>query len=508
MATATLEPGIRIGKYEVLAHIATGGMGSVYKAKDLELGRTVALKVLQTNLAQGERLSRFKQEARSAASLNYLHIVTLFEYGYDAYWDVHFLAMEFIDGINLEAYVKRRGQLEPEEARVMLVQAANALDHAYQHGIVHRDIKPSNFMLARVGKKVVLKLTDLGLARPADDEQYSLTREGCTVGTIDYIAPEQARDSRAADIRSDIYSLGCTAYHLLAGKAPFAEGGLGERVFKHIEAPPPDVREANPEVSAEFCALIQRMMAKKPEDRPQTPADLLGYLKRVTAARDDTASTVAEVAARRPTVVDPSTTSVVPPSTPATAPQQSRAAALHKRAVQVLAEGGGEEYARQLLSNCLALEPFCIPYRRTLRETYKKASGNTLGRWLRSLNVLAVKTKMRRARAAGNWLKVLEHGEEVLARQPADVDAHLHLAKAAGELGQPHLAIWMLEQGCSQVPDSSTLMSALAELYEQTKELKLAIALWEKVRAAEPDNAVARRKINDLSAQAHITALG
>src|SRR5207302_3495970 len=126
-------------------------------------------------------------------------------------------------------------QLKPEESRLILIQVAKALDHAFRQGVVHRDIKPSNILLARMGRKIVVKLTDLGVSRVTDDDEFKLTQEGATVGTVDYISPEQARDSSAADIRSDIYSLGCTGYHMLAGKAPFAAGGLAERVYKHME---------------------------------------------------------------------------------------------------------------------------------------------------------------------------------------------------------------------------------------------------------------------------------
>src|SRR5262249_31209626 len=130
-----------------------------------------------------------------------------------------------------------------------------------------------------------VKLTDLGLARTAnEDEQFRVTRAGSTVGTIDYLSPEQARDSSLADIRSDIYSLGCTFYHMLAGKPPFAEGGLGERIYKHQSADPPDVREFNAEVSEEMWTVLRKMLAKEPEDRQQTPEELLEELKALSGS--------------------------------------------------------------------------------------------------------------------------------------------------------------------------------------------------------------------------------
>jgi serine/threonine-protein kinase len=270
---------MRLGRYEILQHIATGGMGAVYKARDLELGRDVALKVLSPELAaQREALERFRREARSAARLRHENIVTLYEFGEDK--GTYFLAMEFVDGTDLHDYITRKGQLDPDEARAILAQAACALDHAHKQGVVHRDIKPSNFLVAREGDRLVVKLTDLGLARLAREDESRVTRSGSTVGTVDYISPEQARDSASADTRSDIYSLGCTLFHMLAGQAPFPDGSLTERVLKHLEAKPPDVREFNPKVSAGLAALLGKMLAKKPEDRYQTPTELLRDLTR------------------------------------------------------------------------------------------------------------------------------------------------------------------------------------------------------------------------------------
>ncbi len=425
MSSSTLQPGFRLAKYEVLAHIATGGMGAVYKATDLELGRTVALKVLTTPLVRREViLERFRREARYAARLNHPNVVTLYECGYAAEHDLHYLALEFIDGIDLDTHIKRKGQLPPDEARRILLQAAGGLDHAYEQGIVHRDIKPSNFLLARVGNKLVVKLTDLGLSRMEDDDAYKVTRDGATVGTIDYLSPEQARDSQAADVRSDIYSLGCTAYHMLAGKAPFAEGGLGERVLKHLEMQPPDVRQFNPAVSVGFWAILRKMLAKKPEDRYATPGELVDDLKCTAAeALDDEVEAPSEpIASSTPnwgceTPAEPIAAAPQEPRTPdsgrdratsstgITIEQLQAAAAFHKRAVQVLAAGGGSDYARELLTNCLKLDPYTPAYRQTLREVNRKSAGGTLGRWLGSFNVLALKSKMRAARTAGDCAK-------------------------------------------------------------------------------------------------------
>ena len=266
---------VQIGKYTVLVHLATGGMGAVYKAYDTEAKRDVALKVLTPEMASKPlMIERFRREARNALKLRHDNIVELFEFGEAG--GQYFLAMEFIEGLDLHEYVERKGMLDPEEALRIIVQAAKALDHAHGQGIVHRDIKPSNFLVTRSKKgKLLVKMTDLGLSRETNAEEFRVTRAGTTVGTVDYISPEQARDSGLADIRSDLYSLGCTWYHLLAAKPVFPEGGLAERLNKHLNVEPPDVRHSNPRASKATVAVLRRLLAKRPADRYQTPAELL-----------------------------------------------------------------------------------------------------------------------------------------------------------------------------------------------------------------------------------------
>ncbi len=270
---------LRIGRYEVIKHLGAGGMGAVYKAVDTNLGRDVALKVLPLEMAsRPDTRARFLSEAQHAAKLRYKHIVSVYDFG-----EVHgtyYLAMEYVEGMNLHEYIEQRGRLQPAEARRILIQAAKALAHAHKFGIVHRDIKPSNFLLTQVNGRLFVKLTDFGLARTHDANEFKATRTGTTIGTIDYISPEQARNSRSADIRSDIYSLGCTLFHMLAGRPPFPEGDLTERLLMHVEQPPPEVREFNPEVPEELATVLKRMLEKKPEDRYQTPAELLRSLGR------------------------------------------------------------------------------------------------------------------------------------------------------------------------------------------------------------------------------------
>jgi serine/threonine protein kinase len=268
----------RIGKYEILGHIATGGMGVIYKARDVDLDRLVALKILPPELAaQQTTLIRFEREAKAAARLRHENIVAIFDVGESN--GTHFIALEFIEGTDLQDYINRKCRLDTEEARQIMIQAARALVHAHEQGIVHRDIKPSNFLLTHKDNRLIVKLTDFGLAiRHENDAEFRITRDKTTVGTVDYMSPEQARDSRSADIRSDIYSLGCTFYHMLAGLAPFARGTLPERIVQHMQAPP-DLRKLPKSVPEDLVAIINRMLAKKPSDRYQTPAELLNELE-------------------------------------------------------------------------------------------------------------------------------------------------------------------------------------------------------------------------------------
>ena len=269
-----LSPGDRVGKYEVIEHVATGGMGMVYRARDLELKRTVALKVLSAATAKRPKMiDRFRREARAAARLDHENIVTIYEFGEAD--GVFFLAMEFVPGIDLQDYIEKRKKLPPEEALQIVLQGARALAHAHEQNIVHRDVKPSNFLLTRKDGKLVVKLTDMGLAIQPGEGEFRLTREGTTVGTVDYMSPEQARKSDSADIRSDIYSLGCTFYHMLAGIAPFAKGSLAERLLQHQEDDAPDIRQVNKEVPSGYAGILHRMLAKRPEDRYQSPHELL-----------------------------------------------------------------------------------------------------------------------------------------------------------------------------------------------------------------------------------------
>jgi serine/threonine-protein kinase len=270
----------RIGKYDILAHVATGGMCVVYKALDTDLGREVALKILPPELAvHSPLLERFRREARHVARLRHDNIVSIYEFGEAN--GTHFLALEFVDGIDLHEYIIRQGPLNPDDSCHLLTQAARALDHLHRFHMVHRDVKPANFLLTGKQHPPLVKLTDLGLARVSREEEFRVTKAGHTVGTIDFMAPEQARDSGQADIRSDLYSLGCTWYYTLAGRPPFGEGGLAERLYQHLCVEPPDIRKFNAQVGPELVSVLRQLLAKQPSDRFQTPAELLQSLGRL-----------------------------------------------------------------------------------------------------------------------------------------------------------------------------------------------------------------------------------
>ena len=265
----------RLGKYQIEKKIGAGGMGAVFLARDTELKRTVALKVLPRDKASNPILvRRFRAEAQAAAQLRHPNIVAVFDSGEaDGYL---YIAMEYVEGRDLFEMVSLRGVVPVRRSIEIIRQVAAALQHAYEQNIVHRDIKPSNLLIRRDG---VVKLTDLGLARSIDDTlETNITRAGTTVGTVDYMAPEQARNSKLADIRSDLYSLGCTWFQMLTGSPPYPEGSVTNKLQAHAIKPIPDPRDKNPNVPEGLTAVISRLMAKKPDDRYQTPAELIDDL--------------------------------------------------------------------------------------------------------------------------------------------------------------------------------------------------------------------------------------
>jgi serine/threonine protein kinase len=265
-------------RYRILEQLGAGGMGVVYRAEHRVMERPVALKVIHHRLVSNPlAVERFHQEVKAAARLAHRNIVTA--YDAEQAGGLHFLVMEFVEGTSLADLVKRRGPLAVLHAANYILQAAMGLVHAHEHGMVHRDIKPQNLMRTPKG---AIKVLDFGLARFASQQtsdETGLTMAGATVGTPDYIAPEQARDSRRADIRSDIYSLGCTFYFLLTGRPPFPQGTAIEKFIAHSEHEPTPLGELRKDVPLDVLYVVERMMAKDPGQRYQTPSELVEALK-------------------------------------------------------------------------------------------------------------------------------------------------------------------------------------------------------------------------------------
>ena len=297
-ATPTLE----LPDYEIVRRLGGGGMGVVYLARNTLMGRPEVLKVVAPHLTdRPEVMERFLQEIQSAARLHHRNIVAAYAAIRSAAGLI--LAMEYVDGVDLAAHVEARGPLTVREACFYACQAAQGLQHAHARGMVHRDIKPANLILDLNRAKGVVKILDFGLAKVASERpvEGGLTRNGLMLGTPDYIAPEQIRNTQGADIRSDIYSLGCTLYFLLTGRPPFDGDNLYDVLRSHHadEARPLD--QVRPDVPAGVAELVARMMAKAPEQRPPTPAAvveaLLPFLKPARAIQTDlstpTAATVA-----------------------------------------------------------------------------------------------------------------------------------------------------------------------------------------------------------------------
>lgn len=270
--------GRTLAHFELIESIGAGGMAAVLRARDQQLDRLVALKILPPEMASDpENIRRFHQEARAAAKLDHENIARVFFCGEDQ--GLHFIAFEFVEGDNLRAILDRRGQLPVGEAVRYALQIATGLEHAASRGVVHRDIKPSNIIITPTGRA---KLVDMGLARslaPQDDK--ALTQSGVTLGTFDYISPEQALEPREADVRSDIYSLGCTLYHMLTGQPPVPGGTAARKLHHHQHVDPLDPRQLNPDIPDDVAAIMARMMAKDVKDRYQQPVHLIQHLMQV-----------------------------------------------------------------------------------------------------------------------------------------------------------------------------------------------------------------------------------
>ncbi len=270
--------GFFLGKYKLLDHLGTGGMSNVYLAEHVLMQRRVAIKVLPKNRVEDTSyLARFHREAQAAAALDHRNIVRA--YDVDNEGSIHYLVMEFVEGRDLQQLVKQKGPLDYVTAANYMRQAAEGLSHAHRAGLIHRDVKPANLL---VDQRNVVKVLDLGLARFTGDERSSLTLtyDENVLGTADYLAPEQALDSHGVDARADIYSLGCSLYYLLTGHPPFPDGTLPQRLLKHQKEAPPSIFKDRADAPKDLVQICAKMMAKKPEQRFASMADVATIMTR------------------------------------------------------------------------------------------------------------------------------------------------------------------------------------------------------------------------------------
>ncbi len=264
-------PGSDLGEFVIEAVAGRGGMGVVYRARQKTPARIVALKVISTALAEDAQFRvRFQSEAAIAAQIEHPNVIPVYAVG-DADGTL-FIAMRFVDGLDLRALLASEPKLEPARAASIVDQVAQALDAAHAHGLVHRDVKPANILVATTGAREHVYLTDFGVSRRIAGTS-ALTGTGAFIGTIDYVAPEQARGEHV-DARSDVYSLGCVLFQVLTGTVPFQVDNDLAKLYAHGSQPAPSVLERDPSLPPAFEAVLLRAMSKRPEDRYQSAGDL------------------------------------------------------------------------------------------------------------------------------------------------------------------------------------------------------------------------------------------
>jgi serine/threonine-protein kinase len=266
-----------LGDFELLRRIGVGGMGQVYLARQRSLKRQVAIKILKDELAANvAALQRFQAEAEAVANITHANIVQV--YTIDEEQGVHFMALEYVDGRNLRDFIQKKGLPDLSLAVEIMRQVASGLERAGELGFVHRDIKPENILLSKKGE---VKITDFGLSRCfAADTPLNLTQTGITMGTPLYMSPEQVR-GQPVDPRSDIYSFGVTCYYMLAGEPPFRGTAAFDVAIQHVQGEPRPLASIRPDLPPELCAIVHRMMAKRPEDRYQSAREILIDLARL-----------------------------------------------------------------------------------------------------------------------------------------------------------------------------------------------------------------------------------
>jgi len=281
-----------LGNYLILDKIGAGGMGDVYLAEHRRMERRVALKTLPAAMTKDtQSIQRFHREVKAAAKLTHPNIVTAHDA--DEANGVHYFVMEYVEGIDLSAVVKKQGVLKVDVAVDYILQAAKGLEYAHEEGVIHRDIKPANLLL---DKKGTIKILDMGLARIEDEAHEipatQLTQDGSVMGTVDYMAPEQAKDTHTADARSDIYSLGCSLYYLLTGESVYRGSTMVNRIMAHQNDPIPSLTGKHILISQDVDAVFQKMVAKKPEDRFQSMSEVIDAIENCIQMKSS--STVSE----------------------------------------------------------------------------------------------------------------------------------------------------------------------------------------------------------------------
>ena len=279
-----------LGNYVLMEKIGAGGMGQVFKAEHRRMKRIVAIKLLPAAMTKDKAaIARFEREVEAAAKLRHSYIVAADDA--DCANGVHFLVMEMVEGSDLSALVKKNGRFPVAQAVNYVLQAAKGLEFAHNEGVVHRDIKPANLLL---DKKGVVKILDMGLARLSSDgpQQADLTSTGTIMGTVDYMAPEQALDTKTADARADIYALGCSLFYLLTGKAVYDGDSLMKKLLAHRDQPIPSLRASRPEVTEQVEAVFRKMIAKTVHDRYQTMTEVIAALENCGPRQEQSISTL------------------------------------------------------------------------------------------------------------------------------------------------------------------------------------------------------------------------
>jgi len=278
-----------LGPYVILDKLGEGGMGKVFRARHERQKREVALKVVRDQLlSKPTARGRYEREVQAALALHHENIVLVRSAGSTD--GRYYLEMEFVDGLDITRIVQKYGVLAVTEACEYARQAALGLHHAHELGFVHRDIKPSNIMVSgsrhipEAAEPAFVKILDMGLVRSIGDEESErgLTRDGTVVGTPDYMAPEQAKNSRIVDRRADLYSLGAAFYFMLTGKPPFPEGTALDKIICHVDRPPPPLNATRSDIPRELIRIVDRLMAKNPDRRYETALELAEELKPLT----------------------------------------------------------------------------------------------------------------------------------------------------------------------------------------------------------------------------------